>query len=103
MSRRRRRDHAGEPALPVAELPERLQIFEPGDWLPDDALPAPVNGYDVAAWEAFEAVQHEAYQRFNDARTRWYATHRLPPLVVDELPADDEHYVPPPRKVARTI
>lgn len=101
MGRKVKKDRTpAAPALPVAVMPQHLIVYEPADWLPDDAPPEPVDGYDVPAWEAFEAAHSAAYQRHLAARREWEATHQQPPLVIDELPGD-EPFTPPPNKVDR--
>lgn len=97
VKKRRNRPAAAADPRPVADMPLRLQVYEPADWLPD-GLALPEDRYDVAAWQAWERAHRDAYGAFHRAVIEWHAQHRLPPLNVDELP-DDEPFTPPPSKV----
>ncbi|ADT97879.1 hypothetical protein [Mycolicibacterium gilvum] len=95
----RRRNPADEVApLPVADMPTRLQVYDPADWLPPAGVAEPVDGHDEAAWDAFEVAERRAYEAFQAAGREWHTRFQLPPLNIAELPPD-EPFTPPPNKV----
>lgn len=69
------------PSKPVAVMPERLQVFDVGDWLEP--------GEDAAV----EADARAAYERHLEARRQWYAEHELPPIA-DAIATVDEPFDP---------
>lgn len=78
----RRHPAAALPRKPVANTPERLQIFDVADWLEPGE-----DAHDDAP---------AAYQRHLAARRRWYDEHELPPLS-EAIATPDERYEPPVR------
>jgi hypothetical protein len=85
------------PGTPVEVLPEPpcVQVYDPADWLADDAPPEPADGFDVPAWEAWEQAHREAYRRYLEACQLWhdwqdrYGQQRTPVEADEPFDADD--------------
>ncbi|MGH3968463.1 MAG: HNH endonuclease [Mycobacterium sp.] len=95
---KKRRRPAAE-GKPAADMPLSLVVYDAADWLPPDAPPEPADGYDWAAWDAFDDAAHQAaYAAFQRARADWYTKH-TPPSIELAIRTPDEPFETPPRKV----